>query len=373
MYSYLCMLNPCKAIKLQAATQIYVFRSSHWWEHVELSTFTATDWLENFRISRETFTYICQKLKPLIQRQDTKLRKAISVAISVEHRVAITLWCLATCGEYRTIGHLFGIARCTVCVIVHDTCTAIVESMMSQYIVFPHGDELKEVIDGFVRKWGFLQCAGALDGTHIPVRAPAMNHTDYYNRKGWYSIIVQGVVDHNYLFRNVYCGWPGSVHDARVLANSSLYHKATSREILQQHSLTILGQNIPAFLVADSAYPLSTWIMKPFPHNSSLSAAQRTFNYRLSRARIVSENAFGRLKARWRRLLKQNDMSIANIPNIIIACCILHNVCEVHGETFNEIWLEGIDSDQPSASASTSAVSSTAENIRKTLVQYYSS
>ena len=49
-----------------------------------------------------------------------------------------------------------------------------------------------------------------------------MNHTDYYNRKGWYSIIVQAIVDHNYLFCNVYGGWPGSVHDVRVLANSGL-------------------------------------------------------------------------------------------------------------------------------------------------------
>ena len=58
----------------------------------------------------------------------------------------------------------------------------------------------------------------------------------------------------------------------------------------------------------------------------------KNFNYRLSRARIVSENAFGRLKARWRRPLKQNDMSISIVPNVIMACCILYNVCEVHGK-----------------------------------------
>jgi hypothetical protein len=71
---------------------------------------------------------------------------------------------------------------------------------------------------------------------HIPVRAPILNHTDYYNRKGWYSIIIQAVVDHNYVFRDVCTGWPGSVHDARVFANSTLYQKATSQNILSGHS-----------------------------------------------------------------------------------------------------------------------------------------
>ena len=53
---------------------------------------------------------------------------------------------------------------------------------------------------------------------------------------------------------------------------------------------------------------MHTWLVKPFNFNSSLTAKQKHFNYRLSRARIVVENAFGRLKARWRRLMKRNDM-----------------------------------------------------------------
>ena len=59
-------------------------------------------------------------------------------------------------------------------------------------------------------------CAGSIDGWHIPITTPAMNHTGYYNRKGWYSMLLKEVVDHNYLFSDVCVGWPGSVHDARV-------------------------------------------------------------------------------------------------------------------------------------------------------------
>jgi hypothetical protein len=332
-----------------------------------MRTFNTADWIENFRVSKETFFYMCEKLRPVIQRQNTRMR----TAIGVEQRLAITLWCLATCSEYRTIGHLFGVARCTVCVIVHDTCDAIVRVFLSAFIKFPTGDELKEVIDGFNSKWEMVQCAGAIDGSHIPVKPPALHHTDYYNRKGWYSVILQAVVDHNYMFTDVVVGWPGSVHDSRVLAHSQLYQKASNKQILQSCSRTVMGREIMPFLIGDSAYPLKTWLLKPFACNSTLSNEQKTFNYHLSRARIVVENAYGRLKGRWRRLIKQNEMDISRVPQVITACCILHNICEVHGDAFAETWLEGPDLMQPNPVTAPQAACSQAKQIRDILVQYY--
>ena len=292
----------------------------------------------------------------------------------MEHRLAITLWCLATCSEYRTIGHLFGVARCTctVCVIVHDTCTAIVRTFQTRYIKFPTGDNLRKAIDGFKSKWQMVQCAGAIDGCHIPVRPPALNHTDYYNRKGWYSVVLQAVVDHDYLFTDIMVGWPGSVHDSRILSNSHIYYKATNKEILNTESQTILGNDMLPFLIGDSAYPLTSWLMKPFPSNSLLTNEQKTFNYRLSRARIVVENAFGHLKARWRRLLKQNDMDVGHIPQVITACCILHNICEVLGDKFVDAWLDGPPLEQPAGSAAGATTSSPqSRTIRNTLAQSF--
>ena len=341
-------------------------RSTRFWDHIVMRSFTE-DWIENFRVSRETFLYLCEQLKPVIQRQDTRFRKAICVQL----RVAITLWCLATCGEYRTIGHLFGVARCTVCVIVHDTCAAIIKVLQSKYITFPTGNDLQCVVDGFNMKWDMVQCAGAIDGCHIPVKPPSLNHTDFYNRKGWYSIILQAVVDHEYLFRDVMVGWPGSVHDARVLVNSQLYHRIQNKELLTTSSRTLLGKDIRPFLVGDSAYPLSTWLMKPFPHNSALSDRQKTFNYRLSRARIVVENAFGRLKARWRRLTKQNDMEVSHVPQIVTACCILHNICEIHGNRFVDSWMDATTRlEQPTSTATPIVTSSQSKDIRDLLMQH---
>ena len=126
------------------------------------------------------------------------------------------------------------------------------------------------------------------------------------------------------------------------------------------------------FLVGDAGYPLLSWLLKPYPFHSTLSAAQKTFNYRLSRARVVSEIAFGRLKARWRRLLKANEMWLENISEVIAACCVLHNIREIHGSDIDEEWLQGITNDEADIEdppSSVSAVGST-DSMRQALIHY---
>ena len=97
--------------------------------------------------------------------------------------------------------------------------------------LFPRGENLLNVIQGYSEKWGFTMCGGAIDGTHIPILAPNESHADYVNRKGYHSIIMQAVVDHNHLYRDVVIGWPGSVHDARVLSNSKIFEKGNNNTL----------------------------------------------------------------------------------------------------------------------------------------------
>ena len=53
---------------------------------------------------------------------------------------------------------------------------------------------------------GFPQCAGAIDGTHIPIIAPKDSKADYFNRKHFYSMNVQAVADAKRRFNIVlYC------------------------------------------------------------------------------------------------------------------------------------------------------------------------
>ena len=100
------------------------------------------------------------------------------------------------------------------------------------------------------------------------------------------------------------CGWPGSIHDARVFANSGTYKKLTNKKTLDCNYVRIQDKNISLFLTGDSAYPLKTFLMKSFAFNTALTDEQKVFNYNLSKARIVVENAFGCLKSQVTKISK---------------------------------------------------------------------
>ena len=306
-------------------------------------------WRENLRMTKDTFDVVCNECRPHLQRHITRFRETISV----EARVAVTIWRLATNIEYHTLAALFGLGRSTVGEIVLDTCRTMVCHLMPRYVRIPSDASLREIIDGFQRRWGFPQTVGAIDGTHIPILKPQESAADYYNRKGYYSVIMQAVVDFRGLFMDVNIGWPGKVHDARVLANSSCYKKACNGTLLPDWSRNIGGVNVPLLILGDPAYPLLSWLMKPYLDNAGTTLRERNFNYRQSRARMVVENAFGRLKGRWRCLLKRTDYHVSNVPDVIASCVTLHNVCEVYGDHYLHEWVVSEENSRPTTILST--------------------
>ena len=205
---------------------------------------------QNLCMSHNTFTIVCRELCHYIEKQVTNgsyiFVKSININIIIYnyigHTLAATHFCrrkgccynlkLATIVEYRTLSELFGLGKATVGRIVVETCQAISKYLLPKYVNIPQGNRLKEVVDGFELCWGFLQAAGAIDGSHIPIVLPQESASDYYNRKGYYSVIMQGLVDFCGLFMNIYVGWPGKVNDARVFVNSSLYQKGMSNTLL---------------------------------------------------------------------------------------------------------------------------------------------
>ena len=81
---------------------------------------------------------------------------------------------------------------------------------------------------------GFPNVVGAIDGSHITIKAPQVNREDYFNGKQNYSINLQGVVDAADKFIDVSTGWPGSIHDARISRLSTLYLRTGNNLILTE-------------------------------------------------------------------------------------------------------------------------------------------
>ena len=160
---------------------------------------------------------------------------------------------------------------------------------------------------------------------------------DYINRKDYRSIVLQGFVDNNHMFRDVFMGLPGKSFDARIFENSSLYQDCLQRTFLYRIlARRMQNTSIPLLIMRESAYPLEEFIMKPYTDREDLNPKARRYNVALSKTRVVVENAFGRLKDRF-QCLSERDTSVQKPVNIVAACCTLHSVCELKNRNFSKI------------------------------------
>ena len=143
--------------------------------------------------------------------------------------------------------------------------------------------------------------------------------------KNFYSIVLMAMVDSHYRFVWGSCGFPGNSHDAVIFRSTDIWTR------IEEGLIPVIGKTVgdvtvPPLVVGDSAFPLRTWLMKPYT-NASLTPRQRYFNYRLSRSRMVTEGAYGQLKGRWRVLLRKSESSQDNVRITTLACMVLHNIC----------------------------------------------
>lgn len=201
--------------------------------------------------------------------------------------------------------------------------------MLQKYVVFPESlEEKKAIAESFMTRWQFPNTYGSLDGTHIPIAAPDDFPDDYWNYKSYHSIVLMALVDAKGKFIYVNIGRPGKANDATIFNECSL------KEIIKETSVNDESLHI----IGDGAFPLMTGLMKPYIISANNTPQQTHFNRRLSRARVVVEDAFGRLKGRFRILMKRADFQVESINKIIKTCVVLHNICEDQGERFWPDW-----------------------------------
>ncbi|KAM3624411.1 uncharacterized protein V6R79_023060 [Siganus canaliculatus] len=235
---------------------------------------------------------------------------------------------LATGDSYRTIANSFRVGVSSVSRIVPDVASAIWDSLVGEFMAVPTTEEWRSIAEGFEERWNFPLCCGAVDGKHVRIQAPDNSGSQFFNYKGTFSIVLLAVVDARYCFRVIDVGGYGRTSDGGILANSAFGQALRSGTLQLPADRLLTGADHrgpqPHVFVADEAFPLRRNLMRPFP-GRTLARDRRVFNYRLSRARLVVECAFGVLASQWRLYRRALEVQPDVAEICVKATCVLHN------------------------------------------------
>ncbi|XP_053999880.1 uncharacterized protein LOC128887706 [Hylaeus anthracinus] len=238
-----------------------------------------------YRMTKREFYHVLSLVGTKIEKQCTQFEKSIPAEI----RLAVYL-------RYSTIGE-----------IVKECCEAIWEILQPIYIPESKGDQWREIANDFHKKWKYPSCIGALDGKHIQIKCPANTGSLFYNYNGTYSIVLLALVDANYKF---------------ILVRVGAFGKSSDEDTFKRSNM---GQ-LPYVIVADEAFPLKPYLMRPYSRTAIISDHEKMYNYRHSRARRIVENAFGILAGRWRVFLTTIQTNPETVDKIVLAATCLHNM-----------------------------------------------
>lgn len=236
------------------------------------------------------------------------------------------------------MSYSFRVGHSTIGKILRETLSAIWNVLGRQVLKPPNQEEWVKIASEFETLWNFPNCIGAIDGKHIRIKCPPHSGSEYFNYKGYFSIVLLAVCDAHYRFILVDIGDSGRHSDGGILFNSEIGRRLESNLLgipapskLKQSSITV-----PYMLVGDDAFPLKKYLMKPYP-GRFLTKEKNIFNYRLSRARRVVENAFGILAVRWQIFYSLINCKPELAEMAVQASIVLHNYLQSPSSSFGDI------------------------------------
>ncbi|XP_048579041.1 protein ALP1-like [Nematostella vectensis] len=175
---------------------------------------------ENFfyrqmRMKRVSFDLLLATITPYIRRQNTRFRNCIPP----EKILAVALYRLAHGGGYENAGVAMNVGRSTALEAFEDVVNSLY-ALRNEYIKFPSTiAETQDSIETFELLSELPNIAGAIDGTHIKIKAPQESKADYWSRYSQYDVVF---------------------HDSRVLRNTGIYEKAERGDVHLSTGLLLL-------------------------------------------------------------------------------------------------------------------------------------
>ncbi|XP_045480933.1 putative nuclease HARBI1 [Harmonia axyridis] len=268
----------------------------------------------------ETFHKLLELLRPKLTRQNTNMRESISP----EERLIATLRYLATGCTFEDWKFSTRISPQCLGRIIPETCDAIYEILRKDYLKFPRTtDDYLKIAREFETRWNFPNCGGSINEKHVRIKKTANSGSYFYNYKKFFSVVLLAIVNANYEFIYVHTGTNERISDGGVIEKTKFFEKLKKNEL----NLPTREKNrghLNYVFIGDEAFALTENVIKPYTAYN-LDHDKRIFNYRLSRARRVVENAFGMLGSRFKIFHREINLSLEKLDKVILGCCVLHN------------------------------------------------
>ena len=250
----------------------------------------------------------------LLERISAKLHRttARSYPTVPATQLAVALQFLAT-GTFQTVvASAHGISQTSVSRCVTAVCEALA-AIAPAYIKFPNTSRQKVTQKIFLKKYKFPLVLGCIDGSQVSILAASSNEDIYVNRKGFHSINIQAICDHEFHFINVVVKWPGCTHDAFIWRQSGINQKITTGEI----------ETVHGWFLGDSTYGLRQNLMTPITSPITPRRYNRAFLKLAKPLSVPSE--YGRAVGdQW---IKQEEPFVIALKNVaklywLPWCCI---------------------------------------------------
>ena len=183
-----------------------------------------------------------------------------------------------------TTKYQWRVGRTTICKFVPQVCKAILKEFQHEYLMCPTDPEdWKKIEERFRNRWNVPHAVGALDGNHIAIKKPKKSGSEYFNYKGYFSLVLLALVDADYKYLWVNMEASGSSSDAQIFNHSKLKKRIENGTLglPPPEPLGPGGPDLHYFLLGDDAFALMPWLVKPYSRQQ-LTREERIANYRIS-------------------------------------------------------------------------------------------